>query len=108
MLVNDNRLEKALTKLAQSDELIAQLHADVERAEYKAKAMKDALFLTSVGSVAERNAVAGTHPDYDKAMEDYFTAMQNHETLKNERNREILVIDVWRSLSSARTKGIIQ
>lgn len=108
MLINDARLEKALIKLAQSDELIAQLHADVERAEYKAKAVKDAVFLRSEGSVAERNALAGTHPDYAAAMETYFNAMQSHEHLRNERSKEILICDIWRSLSSARTKGIIQ
>jgi hypothetical protein len=108
MLINDERLERALTKLAQTDAPIAQLHADVERAEFRAKAIKDAIFLRSEGSVAERNAISGTHPEYNTAMETYFNALQAHDTMKNERSREVLVVDVWRSLSSARTKGVIQ
>ena len=108
VLIPDSRLEKALQKLAETDAAIAELHANVERAEYRAKAVKDAIFLRSEGSVAERNAMAGTHPDYSSAMEDYFGALQSHEIMRNERSREVLVIDVWRSLSSARTKGIIQ
>lgn len=108
MLIDDTRLETALKKLAQTDGPIADLHADVERAEFRAKAIKDAIFLRSEGSVAERNAIAGTHPEYGAAMETYFAALQAHDTMKNERGREVLVIDVWRSLSSARTKGIIQ
>lgn len=108
MLINDARLEKALTKLAQTDALVAELHAEVERAEYRAKAVKDAIFLRSEGSVAERNAIAGTHPEYSAAMETYFAALQSHEALRNERSREVLITDVWRSLSSARTKGMIQ
>lgn len=108
MLINDERLEAALKKLAQTDAPIAKLHADVERAEFRSKAIKDAIFLRSEGSVAERNAIAGTHPEYGAAMESYFAALQSHDTMKNERSREVLVVDVWRSLSSARTKGVIQ
>jgi hypothetical protein len=108
MLVPDERLEQALKKLASTDAEIAELHAQVERTEYRTKAVKDAVFLRSEGSVAERNAIAGTHPEYALAMENYFTALQAHEKLRNERSREVLIIDVWRSLSSARTKGLIQ
>lgn len=108
MLITDERLEKALAKLAETDGKVAQLHADLERAEFRSKAIKDAIFLRSEGSVAERNAIAGTHPEYSAAMEAYFAALQAHETMKNGRSREVLVVDVWRSMSSARTKGLIQ
>ena len=108
MLISDTRLEQSLAKISQTDGPVAELHAKVERAEYVAKAIKDAIFLRSEGSVAERNAIAGTHPEYSAAMEAYFVALQAHDTMKNERSREVLVIDVWRSLSSARTKGMIQ
>jgi hypothetical protein len=108
MLIPDSRLEASLKKLAETDAAVAGLHADVERAEFRAKAIKDAIFLRSEGSVAERNAIAGTHPEYSAAMETYFAALQAHDTVKNERSREVLIIDVWRSMSSARTKGLIQ
>ena len=108
MLIPNERLEEALKKLARTDAPVAGLHADVERAEFRAKAIKDAIFLRSEGSVAERNAIAGTHPEYGAAMEVYFSALQAHEAMKNERSREVLIVDVWRSLSSARTKGMIQ
>jgi hypothetical protein len=108
MLINDARLEKALQKLAQTDGPMAQLRTDVERTEFHAKAIKDAIFLRVEGSVAERNALAGTSIEYKAAMSDYFDALQAHDTMKNERTREVLVVEVWRSLSSARTKGMIQ
>jgi hypothetical protein len=108
MLIDDERLETSLKRLARSDALIAELHTKVERSEFRAKAIKDAIFLRSEGNVAERQAIAGTHPEYTAAMEEYFAALQAHDTLRNERSREVLVVDVWRSLSSARTKGIIQ
>lgn len=107
MLITNERLDEALEKLALTDGPVAKLHADVERAEFRSKAIKDAIFLRSEGSVAERNAIAGTHPEYAAAMETYFAALQAHDTMKNERNREDIVIQVWRSMSSARTKGLI-
>lgn len=108
MLIPDGRLEKALTKLAETDEQVAKLHAELERAKYRASAIKDAIFLRSEGSVAERNAIAGTHPEYSAAMEAYFSSLQAHEALRNERSKENLICDLWRSMSSARTKGLIQ
>jgi hypothetical protein len=108
MLIPEKRLEDALKKLAETDAVVADLHADVERAEFRAKAVKDAIFLRSEGSVAERNAIAGTHVEYTTAMDTYFTALKMHETMKNERAREVIVIDCWRSMNSARTKGLIQ
>lgn len=108
MLVTTDRLEDALKKLALTDGPVADLHAEVERADYRAKAVKDAIFLRSEGSVAERNAIAGTHPEYGASMEKYFEALAKHETMKNQRSREVLIVDVWRSLSSARNKGLVQ
>ncbi|HXN96008.1 MAG TPA: hypothetical protein VN879_16000 [Candidatus Acidoferrales bacterium] len=107
MLIDDERLETALKRLAKSDALVAELHMKAERAEFKAKATKDAIFLRSEGNVAERNALAGIHEDYAKAMDDYFTALQAHDTLKNERSREVIIIECWRSMNSTRNKGLI-
>lgn len=107
MLVTDQRLEQALGKLAKTDALAAELHMRMERAEFKAKAVKDAIFLRTDGAVAERNAKAGTSEEYTAAMDHYFEAMQAHDTLKNERAREVLVIEVWRSLNSTRNKGLL-
>jgi hypothetical protein len=57
--------------------------------------------------VAERNALAGIDPEYAGAMQDYFNALQAHDTMRNERAREVIVIECWRSLNSARSKGLI-
>ena len=107
MLIPNERLEQALKRLAHTDGPVAALHADVERAEFRAKAIKDAIFLRSEGSVAERNAIAGTHVEYAAAMETYFAALQAFEAMKNERSREVIIVDCWRSLNSARTKGLV-
>lgn len=107
MLIDEARLQKALTYLAQTDEPAAALRAEVERAEFKAKAVKDAVFLHSVGSVAERNAIAGTAQTYAEAMEAYFTALKASDAMRNKRGTETIVVDAWRSLNSGRNKGNI-
>jgi hypothetical protein len=108
MLIDDSRLELALKRLAKTDALAAELHMKAERAEFKAKATKEAVFLRVEGSsVAERQARAACHPDYEAAMEMYFEALQAHDTMKNERSREVIVIECWRSLNSARSKGLV-
>jgi hypothetical protein len=106
-MINEARLSKALTYLAESDATIAEFQTTVERLEYRAKAIRDARFLLEEGSVAERTAKAGTHPDYEIAMNGYFTALQEFLAMKNKRSTESIVVDVWRSLNSSRNKGNI-
>jgi hypothetical protein len=108
MLIPDKRLEKALAKLAETDDLAADLHADLERAEYRAKAVKGAVFLRVDGSNAtERSSKAESSDEYSQAMEAYFDALKAYERLKNARAREVIIIECWRSMNSARTKGLL-
>lgn len=107
MLISETRLQKALEYLATTDEPAAGLRADVERAEFKAKAVKDAVFLTCTGTVAERAAISGTNKEYTGAMNDYFEALRLSDAMRNKRSTESIVIDCWRSLNSGRNKGNI-
>ena len=107
MVVTDEIMEAALKRLAQTDDLAAELHTKTERAEFKAEAIKDASFLRQTGNVEERKAAARQSSEYEAAMEDYFGALQAYEALRNERTRKVIVIDVWRSLNSARNKGLL-
>lgn len=107
MLISETRLQKALEYLATTDEPAAGLRADVERAEFKAKGVKDAVFLTCEGSVAERQAIAGTNKEYTASMNEYFEALRVSDAMRNKRATESIVIDTWRSLNSGRNKGNI-
>lgn len=107
MLINEERLQKALTYLATTDEPAADLRADAERAEFKAKAIKDAVFLAKAGTVAERQALAGASGEYCSAMDEYFDALKASDAMRNKRSTESIVVDCWRSLNSGRNKGNI-
>jgi hypothetical protein len=104
-MINEERLSKALRYLAETDEECARLKTNMERFEFKAKAVKDAIFMRLEGSVADRNAQAGASDDYNDAMETYFGALHEHEAMRNKRSTESIVVDVWRSLNSSRNKG---
>ena len=106
-LVPDKRVEEALGRIARSDSLSAELHMKAERAEFRAKATRDAVFLRMAGGVEERKATAGTSQEYGASMDEYFAALQAFETLKNEREREFLVVDVWRTCQANARKGNI-
>lgn len=107
MLIGEKRLEQALRFLAETDENAAALRADVERAEFKAKAVKDTLFLHAEGTVADRSAKAGAHETYAQAMSAYFEAVRASDAIRNKRATEVIVVDTWRSLNSGRNKGNI-
>jgi hypothetical protein len=104
-LISESRLEKAMRFLAETDEPFAEAHMAAERALHKAKATRDAIFLHSEGTVAERSAKAGISEEYDKAMSLYFDAYRLYDGLKHKRTTEELVIDVWRSLEASRRKA---
>lgn len=104
-MIQDSRAEKALTYLVETDEECADLKATAERREFKAKAIRDAIFLRSEGSVAERSAIAGSADEYKAAMDAYFDALRRYEAMRNKRATEVIVMDTWRTIQANQRKG---
>lgn len=104
-MINEDRLHKALTYLATTDEACAEARAGMERAEFKAKAIKDAMFRRLEGSVADRQAEAGSSDEYATAMNMYFKLLEHYEALRNKRATEAIVIETWRSINASRRQG---
>jgi len=105
MRITDDRAEQALRYLAESDEPAATLKTDAERAEFKAKAIKDAIFRRLQGSVADRTAEAGSATEYTMAMASYFDALQKYEAMRNKRSTESIVVDTWRTIQANQRRG---
>ena len=105
MTISTERMEAALTFMAETDQTCAQLRADMERAEFKARATKDALFMRLTGTVAERTAQAGASEEYETAMNRYFDFIAAYEHVKNKRSTEAIVCECWRSLNANRRQG---
>ena len=105
-MISTDRMEKALRYLAESDEKFAYDKTHVARTELKAKSLKNMVFLHSEGTVAERSALAENSKEYQDAMDNYFEALRAFEQTKNKRGTEAIVIDVWRTIASAKKSGI--
>lgn len=103
--ISDERMSKALIYLAETDEPCAILRAEMERAEFKAKATKDALFMRLEGTVAERSAQAGCSDEYANAQGAYFDLLKQFESMRNKRSTESIVIEAWRSVSANRRQA---
>jgi hypothetical protein len=98
-------MEQALAYLAETDEPCAVLRAEVERAEFKARRTKAAVFQISDGTVADRNANAETSNETELAYSGYFEALQKFDAMKNKRATESIVFEAWRSLNSNRRQA---
>jgi len=103
--ITQDRMEQAMTYLAETDKDYALEKADLERSEIVRKRTRARIFLTETGTVAERQAKAEIHSDVETADDRYVKCIEIFEVLKARRERAEIVIDVWRSLNAARRKG---
>lgn len=105
-MISDDRAEKALRYLAETDEPCAAAKADMERMEFKAKAAESAIFLHVDGKNAdERKSKAKTDGTVLSAMNEYFAAIKSYSHMANKRETERIVLDCWRSIQANRRAG---
>jgi hypothetical protein len=102
-------LERALIRLAETDEVYAALKSAMLRAEYMTKVAEALAFKSQTeGTVKEKEMTARLAEPVMTAHDKYFDAVMEFEKCKAQREREMTVIDVWRSLESSRRQGNIQ
>lgn len=104
-MISQDRLEKALRYLAETDEPIAEAKGEIQRLENLIKRVNYRLFLSASGSVEARKAEAGKSEETARLEEELVSATVKYEGLKAKRDTEATVIDVWRTLESSRRKG---
>ena len=100
--IDEARVLKAMEYLADTDSAYAVEKATVERTEILRKRSRARVFLTTEGTVAERQAQAETHADVAAADDEYITAVKAYEELRARRQRAELLVDVFRTLESSR------
>lgn len=104
--LTEARMEEALHFLSNSDESLANLLADMERAEWRAKTTRHAVFVTLTGTIADREARASIHEQTEKAQSLYFDTVHAYNALRNKRATEQIIIDCWRSINASRNRGV--
>ena len=105
--MNEDTVEKALKYLAETDQSHANAKALVKALENGLKVARSVQFLKADGTMAEKEAKSYASSEYLDANEKFQDAWADFQLLENKRERAVLTIDVWRSLNSARTKGVL-
>lgn len=106
-MISEDRLQKALTYLAETDQPSAESKARVKALEQRRKTVKGLAFLGSSGTMAEKEAKAYASQEYQDIVNEYENAVADAELYANKRKTEELIIEVWRSINAGRRKGNI-
>ena len=104
-MISDERAEKALRYLVDTDEPCALAKAEVERAEYAFKAIRETVFSHAEGTVAQKQATAATHPTTKEAHDRYCAAIAVYSKMANKRETERIVLDTWRTIQANKRQG---
>jgi hypothetical protein len=105
-MITEDRLEKALAYLAQTDEQSAEASANVKYLDRLLKRIK-ALFITgesNLKSISAKEQAYYASDDYQKAVQEIYDAEVKASTLENKRDKEGMVIDLFRTLEASRRK----
>lgn len=107
MLVSEERLQKALSYLATTDEPVSKAKARMKGLETQKDTIKAVAFLEAEGkgSQGEREHIAKASEAYRQWVSDYEEAVLDFELLNNKRNTEAMIVEVWRSLNASRRMG---
>ena len=106
-LISDERVEKALKYLAETDLPAAQAKARSKALEQYGKTVKAFGFLEASGTVAERESQALTSEQYGEYLDTYERAVQEDQHYANKRTTESGIVDVWRNEQANRRRGNI-
>jgi len=106
-VISEERLEKAMRFLAETDLQSAELKTQVERKDYLVDLVRKRIFLGVTGNIEERKAKAEQDPEVQEAHEEYLEAMLEWEKLRAKRATEELIVEVFRTLEASRRQGRI-
>ena len=107
MNISDDRLQKSLIYLSETDEPAAKARALVKALEQRRKTVKAFAFLSASGTMAEKEAQAYASPEYEEVTEAIENAVADSELYFNKRSTESLVVEVWRTTQANRRSGNI-
>lgn len=104
-MISDERRWKAITYLAETDLEVAELEGEQVRREYLLEMIKDRCFLAADGNVKEREAIANTSGEVQRAHEEWVQALVRAKHMKAKRKTEEMIAEQWRSENANRRQG---
>lgn len=104
-MISEERREKAMRYLAETDLDCAELEGDMARREYMLDMVRDRAFLVASGNVREREATANVSAETQRAHEEWVQALVRFKHMKAKRQTESMICDQWRSENANRRQG---
>ena len=104
-MISDERLDKAMHYLAETDEAMAEAKTNVERRTWQCKRARAIAYEITTGAVDERKAAVERTDAVVSAEMGRIDAILECEKLKAKRETEALIVEVWRSLNANRRHG---
>ena len=108
-MITEKRLEESLKYLADTDEISAKANAQVKYLDRLLK-RKKALHITGNKedkSISAKEQTYYASDIYKAAVDELFDAEVKSNTLDNKRDKEALIIDLFRTLEASRRKNNI-
>ncbi len=106
-MIDDERVQQAITYLAETDKSAAEAKTDVERQAWRQKQVEAAIYLRSEGTVENRKAYARTSKELTEAVDCWLKALEKSDAITNKRKTEALIIELWRTEQANRRAGSI-
>tara|TARA_R110000765_G_scaffold414399_2_gene514899 strand:+ start:283 stop:597 length:315 start_codon:yes stop_codon:yes gene_type:complete len=99
-MITEERLEKAMVYLSQTDEPAANSKALCKKLEKMDRIIRGEAFLRATGTVAEREAKSVTSEQYREHVSYAENCWADDALLDNKRHTEEVIVDVWRTMSA--------
>ena len=99
-MISEERVEKSLVYLAESDEDYAYAHAKAKAIEKEEKIVKAQAFINAkrlYDTIAEANAVAETSQEYKDWKERWENSLAEVKLYENKRETEKVIWETWRT-----------
>jgi len=99
-MITDERVEKSIIYMAESDEPFAYARAKAKAIEKEEKIVKAQAFINAkrlYDTVAEANAVAESSREYKDWKERWENALADFSLYENKRETEKVVWETWRT-----------
>ena len=109
-MISDEKLQKALTYLAETDEPCAKARGYLAGLERLEKTIKAVEMLEGAGlklTIAEREARAYSSSAFREHTQKIENATADFETMRNRRLTAELIVEVWRTISANQRRGNI-
>jgi hypothetical protein len=108
MAITEDRGERALSFLAETDAEYADRRVMMLRTEYLAEVTENLTYKSlrdSDGSVEDCKREARSSEEYKTKFEEYLKAVREYEFLRARRKRAELTFEAWRSINANRRQG---